>query len=140
MTITGQSTLNKDDIDRMVKDAEAHAEEDRQRREEAEVRNNADSLVYQTEKLLKDNADKIDEADKSLIQTPLDQLKTALNGNDIAAIKTAHEALGAAAQQFSQKLYEKASAEQAAGTSASGAAGGTGSDDDIIDAEIVDES
>ena len=140
LTITGQSTLNKDDIDRMVKDAEAHAEEDRQRREEAEVRNNADSLVYQTEKLLKDNADKIDEADKALIQAPLDQAKAAMNGNDLAAIKSAHEALSAAAQQFGQKLYEKASAEQAAGTSASGAAGSTGNDDDIIDAEIVDES
>ena len=77
---------------------------------------------------------------KALIQAPLDQAKAAMNGNDIAAIKSAHEALSAAAQQFGQKLYEKASAEQAAGTSASGAAGGAGNDDDIIDAEIVDES
>ena len=140
MTITGGSSLSKEEIDRMVRDAEAHADEDRQRREEADTRNQADSLVYQTEKLLKDNADKIDEADKALIQAPLDQAKAAMNGNDLAAIKSAHEALSAAAQQFGQKLYEKASAEQAAGTSASGAAGSTGNDDDIIDAEIVDES
>ena len=137
MTITGGSSLSKEEIDRMVRDAEAHADEDRQRREEADTRNQADSLVYQTEKLLKDNADKIDEADKALIQAPLDQAKAAMNGNDIAAIKSAHEALSAAAQQFGQKLYEAASRDaNAAGTSASGAAG---ADDDIVDAEIVDE-
>ena len=88
MTITGQSTLDKNDIDQMVRDAEAHAEEDKQRREEAEIRNNADSLVYQMEKVLRDNADKVDEADKTAIQGPIDTLKTALNGNDMAAIKT----------------------------------------------------
>ncbi len=140
MTITGQSTLDKKDIEQMVKDAEAHAEEDRQRREEAEVRNNADSLVYQMEKVLRDNADKVDEAEKATVEGPLAELKTALNGNDIAAIRTAHEALMAASQSFSQKLYEKAAQENAAGTSASGQTGSSdgGSDDDIIDAEIVD--
>jgi len=143
MTITGQSTLDKKDIDQMVRDAEAHAEEDRQRREEAEVRNNADSLVYQMEKVLRDNADKVDEADKAAIDKPLAELKAALNGSDMAAIKTAHEALMQASQAFSQKLYEKAAAENAAGTSAADAQGtpgdGSGGDDDIIDAEIVDE-
>ncbi len=139
MTITGQSTLDKKDIDQMVRDAEAHAEEDRQRREEAEIRNNADSLVYQMEKVLRDNADKVDEADKTAIQGPIDTLKTALNGNDMAAIKSAHEALMQASQSFSQKLYEKAAAENAEGTSAAHSHGNPGADDDIIDAEIVDD-
>jgi molecular chaperone DnaK len=139
MTITGQSTLDKKDIDQMVRDAEAHAEEDRQRREEAEIRNNADSLVYQMEKVLRDNADKVDEAEKTSIQAPIDTLKTALNGNDMAAIKTAHEALMQASQSFSQKLYEKAAAENASGTSAAHSQGNPGADDDIIDAEIVDD-
>ncbi len=138
MTITGQSTLDKKDIDQMVKDAEAHAEEDRKRREEAEVRNNADSLVYQMEKVLRDNADKVDDDQKATVQAPLDELKAALNGNDIDAIRAAHEKLMAASQSFSQQLYEKAAQENAAGTSASGQTGGNG-DDDIIDAEIVDE-
>jgi molecular chaperone DnaK len=141
MTITGQSTLDKKDIDQMVKDAEAHAEEDRKRRDEAEVRNNADSLVYQMEKVLRDNADKVDEAQKATVEGPLAELKTALNGNDMEAIKAAHEKLMGASQAFSQQLYEKAAQENAAGTSASGQTGAPGSgDDDIIDAEIVDES
>jgi len=140
MTITGQSTLDKRDIEQMVKDAEAHAEEDRKRREEAEVRNNADSLVYQMEKILRDNADKVDDAEKATVQTPLDELKTALNGNDIDAIRSAHEKLMAASQSFSQKLYEKAAQDNAAGTSASGQTNSGGGDDDIIDAEIVDEN
>jgi len=142
MTITGQSTLDKKDIDQMVRDAEAHAEEDRQRREEAEIRNNADSLVYQMEKVLRDNADKIDEAEKATVEGPLAELKTALAGNDMAAIKTAHETLMQASQSFSQKLYEKAAQENAAGTSAAtgqGTGSSAGGDDDIIDAEIVDD-
>jgi molecular chaperone DnaK len=142
MTITGQSTLSKDDINQMVRDAEAHAEEDRQRREEAEVRNNADSLVYQTEKVLRDQGDKLSADDKSAVEEPLAALKTALNGNDIAEIKRAHEALLGASQAFSQKLYEAASRDDAgaAGSSASGQAGsGQVDDDEIIDAEIVDD-
>ena len=145
MTITGQSTLDKNDIDQMVRDAEAHAEEDKQRREEAEIRNNADSLVYQMEKVLRDNADKVDEAERAAVEAPLAELKTALNGNDMVAIKAAHEALMQASQSFSQKLYEKAAAENAAGTSAAtGQGNDNGStdgaaDDDIIDAEIVDD-
>jgi molecular chaperone DnaK len=143
MTITGQSTLDKNDINQMIKDAEAHAEEDRQRRDEAETRNNADSLVYQIEKLLRDNADKVDEADRAGIEAPLNDLRTALAGTDASAIKTAHEALMQASQAFSQKLYETASRDaNAAGTSASGQTGDAAgsADDDIIDAEIVDES
>jgi molecular chaperone DnaK len=140
MTITGQSTLDKKDIDQMIRDAEAHAEDDRKRREEAEVRNNADSLVYQMEKVLRDNADKVDEAEKATVETPLAELKTALAGNDMEAIRSAHEKLMAASQAFSQKLYESAARdENAAGTSASGQSGESSSDDDIVDAEIVEE-
>ena len=144
MTITGQSTLDKKDIDQMIRDAEAHAEDDRKRREEAEVRNNADSLVYQMEKVLRDNADKVDEAEKATVDGPLAELKTALAGSDIDAIRAGHEKLSAASQAFSQKLYESAARdENAAGTSASGQqpnGGATSNDDDIVDAEIVDEA
>jgi len=138
MTITGQSTLNKDDIARMVKDAEAHAEEDRQRRDEAEVRNNGDSLVYQTEKLLRDQGDSL--SDRTLVEGPLEELRTALNGNDNDAIKAASQKLSDALQAAGQQLYERAAQEASAGTSASGQSGQNGGDDDdIIDAEIVDD-
>ena len=143
MTITGQSTLDKDDIDQMVKDAEAHAEDDRKRREEAEVRNNADSLVYQTEKVLRDQGDKVPAEEKAAVEQPLADLKKALEGNDIAAIKTASETLMTASQAFSQKLYEAAARDaNAAGTSASGQTddgAGAVDDDEIVDAEIVDD-
>jgi len=138
MTITGQSSLNKDDIDKMVKDAEAHAEEDRSRREEAEIRNNADSLVYQTEKVLREQGEKVTEEERTAVEGPLGELKTALNGSDNVAIKAATEKLMTASQAFSQKLYEAAARDtNATGTSASGQA--AGNDDDIVDAEIVDE-
>ncbi len=142
MTITGQSTLDKKDIDQMIRDAEAHAEDDRKRREEAEIRNNADSLVYQMEKVLRDNADKVDDAEKATVEGPLAELKTALAGNDMDAIRAGHEKLMTASQAFSQKLYESAARdENAAGSSASGQTGGaSSSDDDIVDAEIVEEA
>jgi molecular chaperone DnaK len=137
MTISGQSTLSKDDIDRMVKDAESHAEDDRRRREEAEVRNNADSLVYQTEKILREQGDKVSADEKAAVEAPLSDLKKALEGNDTASIKASTEALMSASQAFSQKLYEAAARDtNAAGTSASGA--NASSDDEIVDAEIVD--
>src|SRR6056300_258112 len=139
ITISGQSTLDKDTIDQMVKDAEAHAEEDRARREEAEIRNSADSLVYQTEKVLREQGESVSEEERAAVETPLADLKTALAGNDNDAIKAATEALMSASQAFSQKLYEAASRDaDAAGTSASGQST-DGSDDDIIDAEIVEE-
>jgi molecular chaperone DnaK len=138
MTISGQSTLSKDDINQMVKDAEAHAEEDRQRREEAEVRNNADSLVYQTEKVLREQGEKVSSQEKAAVEAPLATLKKALEGNDTASIKAATEALMSASQEFSQKLYEAAARDaNAAGTSASGQSGAA-NDDEIVDAEIVD--
>ena len=139
MTISGQSTLSKDDINQMVKDAEAHAEEDRQRREEAEIRNNADSLVYQTEKVLREQGDKVTDEEKAAVEEPLAALKIALEGNDNASIKAATEALMSASQAFSQKLYETAARDaNAAGTSASGQSAGGTNDDEIVDAEIVD--
>jgi molecular chaperone DnaK len=149
MTITGQSSLAKDDIERMVRDAEAHAEDDRRRREEAEVRNTADTLVYQTEKLLREQGDKFEGSEKEDVSNALQGVKDALSGSDIEAIKTATERLMSASQGFSQRLYEQAS--QSAASGASTAAGGTGTEGstdgssgepaegEVVDAEIVDE-
>ncbi len=141
MTITGQSTLSKDDIDQMVKDAEAHAEEDRKRREEAEIRNNADSLVYQTEKVLREQGESVSAEEREAVEGPLGDLKKALEGNDNDVIKAASETLMSASQAFSQKLYEAAARDSGAtGSSASGQPdGATPGDEDIVDAEIVDE-
>ncbi|MDQ1436381.1 MAG: molecular chaperone DnaK [Acidimicrobiaceae bacterium] len=137
MTITGQSSLAKDDIDRMVRDAESHAEDDRRRREEAEVRNNADTLVYQTEKLLKEQGDKIDEAERGRVEEALKGVKDALAGSDLEAIKTATESLMTTSQSFAQKLYEASAAESAA--QSNGGPTAAPNDDEVVDAEIVDE-
>jgi len=140
MTITGQSSLAKDDIAKMVKDAEEHAEEDKARREEAEIRNNADSLVYQTEKVLREQGEKVTEEERTAVEGPMSELKTLLQGSDNAAIKAATEKLMTASQAFSQKLYESAARDTAAaGTSASGQGASGANDNDIVDAEIVDE-
>jgi molecular chaperone DnaK len=138
MTITGQSSLAKDDIDRMVRDAESHAEEDRRRREEAEVRNNADTLVYQTEKLLKEQGDKIAGDERQRVEDAVKGVKDALSGTDVEAIKTATETLMNASQGFAQKLYEASAAEQASAPNA-GNGSTPPSDDEVVDAEIVDE-
>mgnify|MGYP000108939305 CR=1 FL=1 len=140
MTITGQSSLPKDEIDRMMRDAEAHAAEDKARREEAEVRNQADTLVYQTEKLLKEQGEKITGDERDKVEAALAQLKTAIGGSDVEAIKSGVEALGQASQGFAQRLYQEASAQQAAGGQAGPSTDGDRpSDDDVVDAEIVDE-
>ena len=142
MTITGGTALGKDEIERMMKDAEAHAEEDRKRRDEAEIRNNADSLVFQTEKLLKEQEDKVQPDDKEKMEAALKELKDALAGADIDAVKRGHENLIAVSQDFAQRLYQQAQAQQPAGDAGSGAgaAGASApSDDDVADAEIVDE-
>ena len=136
MTITGQSSLDKDVIDQMVRDAESHADEDRLRKEQAEVRNTADNLVYQTEKLLADQADQLTEDETTSVTEKLESLKKALDGDDTDAVKDATEALMSASQEFGQRLYEAAQAEQAAGATD----GGDVADDDVVDAEIVDES
>jgi len=141
MTITGGTALGKDEIDRMMKDAEAHAEEDRKRREEAEVRNSADSLVFQTEKLLKEQGDKVSADERTKIEDALKKLKDALAGADVEPVKTAQEELVSASQEFAQRLYQAASAQQAAGgADGPGGPGAEGpSDEDVVDAEIVDE-
>jgi molecular chaperone DnaK len=146
MTITGQSSLSKEDIDRMMKDAEAHAEEDRLRREEVEVRNNAENLVYQVEKMIKDNGDKIPADEQTRLEQALADTKTALAGTDVEAIKRSTDTLVQASQTAGQKLYESAAAAGGAGAGAGGfggdgggSTGGSSADDDVIDAEIVDE-
>jgi len=140
MTITGGTALGKDEIERMMKDAEAHAEEDRKRRDEAEVRNNADSLVFQTEKLLKEQEDKVQPDDKQKMEAALKELKDALAGTDIDAVKRGHENLISVSQDFAQRLYQQAQAQQPAGGAAAGGAGASApNDDDVADAEIVDE-
>jgi molecular chaperone DnaK len=146
MTITGGTALSKDDIDTMVKEAESHAEEDRQRREEAETRNNADSLVFQTEKLLKEQADNVSGDERQKIEEKLKALKDALAGSDIEAVKRGHEELLASSQEFAQRLYQQAAqSQQQEGAAAGGTAGaGSGqssqpSDDEVADAEIVED-
>ena len=144
MTITGQSSLAKDDIERMVRDAEAHAEDDRQRREEAEVRNQADTLVYQTEKLLKEQGDKFEGTEKDDVTSAVANLKDALAGTNVEAIKDSTEKLMGVSQSFSQRLYEQASQAASAPSGSDGSGGGSddagaGSDDEVVDAEIVDE-
>ena len=136
MTITGQSSLNKDVIDQMVRDAETHADEDRVRREQAEVRNTADNLVYRTATLLADQGDQLTEDERSSVDEKFAALKAALEGDDVEAIGEATEALMAASQEFGQRLYEAAQAE----ATSAGAADESGSDEDVVDAEIVDES
>src|SRR4029078_13726183 len=148
MTITGGSALPQDDRERMMRDAERHAEEDKRRREEAEVRNTGDQLVYQTEKFLADNADKFAEGDaaatKAEVEEALGELKKALEGTDeaaIPAIKDATEKVATISQKLGAAMYAE---QQAAGARAPGADPGASSggsaDDDVVDAEIVDET
>ncbi|MBK5223508.1 MAG: molecular chaperone DnaK [Acidimicrobiia bacterium] len=138
MTITGQSSLDKDAIDQMVKDAESHAEEDRKRREEAEVRNNADSLVYQTEKVLREQGEKFEGDEKSTVEARLSELKEALAGTDLESIRNSTESLMTASQSFTQRLYETAAAEQQGAAGDAGAGASAPDDDEVVDAEIVD--
>ncbi|GAA1243831.1 molecular chaperone DnaK [Prauserella halophila] len=147
MTITGGSALPQEDIDQMVKDAEAHAEEDQRRREEAETRNQAETLSYQTEKFVTDNEDKLPDELKTKVKTAIDDTNEALKGDDIAKVKESVETLNTVSQELGQALYANADAEGAAGADA-GAAGAAGAgadagsakaDDDVMDAEVVDE-
>ena len=137
MTISGGSALSKDEIDRMMREAEAHADEDKQRREEVEVRNTAESLVYQTEKFLADNADKVPADAKSNVDGPLDELKKAIEDNDIPAMRAATDKVAQASQSLGAAMYAQA---QESGSAESGFGGDAdGGDEDIVDAEIVDE-
>ena len=140
MTISGGSALPKEDIDRMVKEAEAHAEEDKKRREDAETRNSAEQQAYSIEKLLKDNKDKLPEDVHSEVSEAVTDLKKALEGDDIEPVKTAQEKLNSVAQKVGEALYQADAAAQAAGDASATSAGSTSSDDeDIVDAEIVDD-
>ena len=140
MTITGQSALPKDDIDRMVRDAEQHADEDRKRREEAEVRNTADNLLYQTEKLVKDNDDKISAEHKAKLEQTQGQLREAMKTDDIQSIRNANDELMRVSQEVGQALYTAGAADQAGQQTTGGFTDASaGDDDDIVDAEVVDE-
>ncbi|MGY1838844.1 MULTISPECIES: molecular chaperone DnaK [unclassified Modestobacter] len=159
MTITGGSALPKDDIERMMRDAESHAEEDKKRRDEAETRNLAESLQYQTEKFLAENGDKIPAEKKEELGEALTELRSSLGGSDIAAIKAAQEKVARISQEVGGALYAQAQADGAptgdadagfagatgdagtpgAGSTGAGSTGASSADDDVVDAEIVDE-
>jgi molecular chaperone DnaK len=144
VTISGGSALNKDDIERMMADAEKYAEEDRQRREEAEVRNRAETLAYTTEKFLAENSDKVPDDIKTEVESAIADVKKALEGTDTEAIKTASEHAAQVSQKMGTAIY--AASQAASAASADGAAAGqpdgsetAGSDDDVVEAEIVDD-
>jgi molecular chaperone DnaK len=163
ITITASSGLSKDEVEKMRKDAEAHAEEDKKKREEVEVRNEADNAVYRSEKMLKDSGDKLASADKSKIEAAMNSVKEALKGSDTAAIKSASEGLNQAWQTASAELYKQAQQAQGGrpgaggptpgaegpggpgagahgGAGQGGAAGGSKDEGPIIDAEVVDDT
>ncbi|WP_433266566.1 molecular chaperone DnaK [Actinosynnema sp. CS-041913] len=140
MTITGGSALPKDDIDRMIKDAEAHAEEDKRRREEAEVRNQAETLVYQTEKVVKENDEKIPADVKDKVKAAIEETNEALKGTDIAKVRSAVEKLATESQAIGQSLYANTGAAPTADAPTGDTPGAAGAKaDDVVDAEIVDE-
>ena len=130
MTITGGSSLPKEDIERMVREAEEHAAEDKKRREEQETRNSAEQLVYQTEKLMKDNDDKLPEDVKSSVQTDVDALKSALAGEDFDAVKTAFDTLVQSQQKLGEEIYKQ---------QPEGEAAPEASAEDVVDAEVIDD-
>ncbi len=162
ITITASSGLSKDEVNRMMREADANAEEDKKRREEVEVRNEADNAVYRSEKMLKDSGDKLASADKSKIEAAMNSVKEALKGSDTADIKGASEKLNEAWQVASAELYKQAQAQQGAPGGAgagpqsgpgagagqgrggagepSGSAGGSKDEGPIIDAEVVDDT
>jgi molecular chaperone DnaK len=140
MTISGGSALSKDDIDRMVRDAEQYAEEDARRRETVETRNQADSLVYSTEKFVADNAEKLPEDVKTEVQADVDALKKLLEDQDADkdALAAAIAKVGESSQKMGAAMYAASEAEAGAASSSEGT-GETSGDDDVVDAEIVDE-
>ncbi len=137
MTITGGTSLSKEDIDRMVKDAEANAEADKKRREAQDLRNTAENSAYQIEKLLKDNEDKLPEDVKSEVQSDVDELKKALEGEDDDAVKSAFEKLQSSQTKLGEAIYAQAQAGE--GAADAGAANADANEDDVVDAEVVDD-
>ena len=136
VTITGGSALDKDEIERMVAEAAEHEAEDKKRREEVEIRNSAEQLVYVIEKILKDDADKVSEGTRQAVQADIDAVKAALEGTDIDAVKSAVEKLNESQMKIGQEVYQNSQTEQAAPQAAESA---SAADDDVIDAEVVDE-
>ncbi len=140
VTIQDGSGLSQEEIDRMIKDAEEHAEEDRKRREEVSLRNEAETLVYQTEKFLADNAETVPSENKDKVQAALDKAKEALKGSDVAALRSAMEEVKTESSAMGQAMYEKAAAEGATAADAGADnASATGGDDDVVDAEVVED-
>jgi molecular chaperone DnaK len=140
MTISGGSALNKDEIDRMMREAEQHAEEDKKRKEEVEIRNSAEALVYQTEKFLADNADKVPADAKANVDGPLAELKAAIEANDIPGMRTGTDKVAQASQALGTAMYAQAQQEGMASPDGAGPEGAAdGAEDDVVDAEIVDE-
>jgi molecular chaperone DnaK len=147
ITITSSSGLSKDEVDKMMKEAEAHAEEDRKRKEEIETRNHADQAAYAAEKMLKDSGDKLSASDKQPIESAIEDLKRAIEKNDVAEMKKAMDALNTAQHKAAEVLYKTASAAGAGGGQPGGgqepgagpANGGSKASGDVIDAEVVEE-
>ncbi|WP_084039191.1 molecular chaperone DnaK [Demequina sp. NBRC 110053] len=142
ITVTGGSALSKDDIERMVKDAEEHADEDKKRREDAETRNNAETFAYSTEKILSENEDKVPAEVADEVKTAIADVKTALEGDDVADIKAKHDTLVEKAQKIGEAVYASQQADAAAGSASDAPAGEQPADaaeDDVVDAEIVDD-
>ena len=137
MTISGGSALGKDEIDRMMREAEQHADEDKQRRDEVEVRNTAEGLVYQTEKFLADNADKVPADAKANVEGPLDELKKAIEANDIPGMRAATDKVAQTSQTLGAAMY--ATAQAAGGSEGAAEAEAEMAEDDVVDAEIIDE-
>jgi molecular chaperone DnaK len=144
ITITASSGLTKDEVDRMMRDAESHADEDKQRREDVETRNRADQSVYSAEKFLKESGDKLDAADRLAIESAINDLKNALDASEPKRIAKTLDALMQAQQKAAERLYQSAAPPSAAASDETASAGarrseGDGQADDVIDAEIVDE-
>lgn len=139
MTITGGSALPKEDIDRMMREAEDYAEEDRKRREEAETRNQGETLAYQTDKFLKENEDKVPAETRSEVESAVADLNSALEGDDTAAIRSATERVAEVSQKMGTAIYAQNQQDESGGAAGAEAAGETRSDEDVVDAEVVDE-
>ncbi len=141
VTITASTTLNKDEVQRMVKDAEAHAEEDRKHKEEVEARNQADSLVYQAEKVLRDNADKIDASIRSEVESKIEPVKQAIKDNDVDRMRSTSQELAASMQKIGEAVYRQAQgagagAQSGSATGTEGPGSGKSGDGDVVDADF----
>lgn len=139
MTITGGSSLPKEDIERMVREAEEHAAEDKARREAAEMRNTAEQLAFSTESLIKDNDDKLPEEVKTEIQADVDALKSALAGEDDTAVSTAFDKLNESQQKIGEALYAQSQTAEATAAESETGEPASADDEDIVDAEVVED-